>query len=304
MTDLAPETSVLVDALRSAVSGQAMPVHVGQLRQQVDAALGPEQARLLRREVHQVMVAAEEHLPSRLMQVRPLTALSLARLSSELATTRSWAPATAERTTRIWAAALGFEHLAEVQWPAPPTPAQRPSASIDSLELGVTAAPPQAQRPTVGAEWPKPSKRLAKNHSVSSAGEVPVGISQAYAGMPFAVFAGLLLAITVILVVAFLILPTTIGFLAPFLGFGAATALARVAGQGALVATAAGVEFVPYKGVLGSPASHPSRVGSWTEVSVEVGTVSTVTVQGQRIQVGPLGRAFAGAAATRAQGLR
>ena len=122
--------------------------------------------------------------------------------------------------------------------------------------------------------------------------------------MAFAVFAGLLLALTLILVLAFLVVPPAIGFLAPFLGFGVATALARVAGQGALVATASGIEFVPYQGMLGSPAAEPSHVAPWAEVNVEVGAVSTVTLSDQRIQMGPLGRAFAEAAAIRAQGSR
>ena len=299
MTQPAPETRVLIDALRSALSGQSMPVHVGHLRLQVEAALGREQAVAQRRQIHQVMAAAEEHLPSRLLQMRPLTVATLARLSSELAAARSWSSPTAERTTRIWAAALGFQDLAEAEWPEH-VPSLRPSASVGSLNVDVTSPPPAAPRSNAEVVWPAPSGRLAKKHSTSSTGAPSLGVVVGYAGMALPVYLGLLLALTVVLVVMLFLLPPIAVVVLPLIGFGLGTVLTRMAGQGALVATEAGLEFVRFTGLMGRPAPEPSRVCGWHQVVVEVGNFSTVALDGERIQVSPFGRAFAQAASERA----
>lgn len=299
MSYQAPETSDLVDALRAALSGQAMPVHVGQLRLRLEGALGPERTRAMRREVHQVMAAAEEHLPSRLTQVRPLTVATLARVASELAVARSWSPPTAERTTRIWAAALGFENLAQAEWPAHQA-SQRPSASIDSLGIGRTAPPPGPAAVESRVAWPTPPKAQLKRHPTSSIGEEPLGIAPTYAGMPLPVYLGSLAGLTALLIVVLFLAPPIVGIFLPVVGFGVGTVLTRAAGQGTLVATSEGIEYTPNTGLTGRPAAEPTGKAPWRNVEVEVGTFSSITFSGKSHQLSPRGRAFAEAAASAA----
>lgn len=300
MTDQPRDTSALVEALRMSVAAQSGTVHPGQLRLLVEESLGPERTHELRREIHQVVVAAEEHLPTRMTRISPLTASSLARLSSELASSRGWAPETAERATRAWAAALGFDDLSVTDWPAVDTSAERPRASIDPATVGETARPPTPAAPEPpAAGWPRPPRRLAKIHATATTGEPALGVVQSYAGIPFALFAGGAAVVLIGLCVTLLIL-TSGWAIAAGIAAAAAFALTNAAKFGALVATESGVEFVPYVANMRRPKLDEVVTAPWRDVRAEVSTVSAVDVAGTRVQVGPRNRRFAEAVAARA----
>lgn len=303
----------LVEALRAALAHLSTPVRAGQLRLGLEDNLGPEQSQVLRREIHQVIAAAEEHLPTRLVRVTPLTPPALSRLSAELAVSRGWTPATAERATRVWAAALGFDDLAAKDWPLPrESYPSRPDFSIDP-ELGVTALPPgtpnsavtpggaSAPGATATAPWPAATKRLAVAHPQSGTGEPVLGVTQAYAGVSLAAFTIVMVILTVALVAVLLLLPGS-GWLLALAGAVAARYATRFLQYGALLATETGMDFVPYDANMRRARPEETLRAPWSEVDVELGTVSTVSAAGRRFQVGPRNRAFAAAAAAVAGG--
>jgi hypothetical protein len=302
-------SEVLVEALRAAIEESA-PLRAGRLRPQLESRLGAEQSRLLRREIHQVVAAAEEHLPTRLVRVTPLTPSALARISAELAAARDWSPATAERTTRTWAAALGFDGLAAREWPAGSAASPRPPVSVDPA-IGVTARPPEApargprpQAPPVlphaarsaaDVSWPTPAKRLVAAHARSTTGEPALGVTQAYAGVSLPAFTAVVVGLTSAVVAVALVLPGLAWLLAP-VGAAAAAYSTRFLRYGALLATTAGLEFVPYDGNMRRPRPERTIRAAWPQVAGEVGTVSRLSAAGQRFQVGPRNRSFAAAA--------
>ena len=293
------ETDILVEALRSALDQQPDALRAGQLRLELERSLGLEASQALRREIHQIVAAAEEHLPTRLVRITPLTTPALARLSRELATTRGWKPETAERTTRTWAAALGFDELAAETWPLVPATGARPTASIEPA-AGATALPP-AQPAGIGDDisirgagpvWPPPAKRLSLAHAESESGRPVLGVVQAYAGVSLTAFTGVISLLTVALVAVLLLLPGS-GWLLVLVGVGAATYATRFLQYGALLATEIGIEFVPYDGNMRRARPERSMHATWDEVAVMLGKVSSVSAGGRRFQVGPRNKAFA-----------
>ncbi len=292
----------LVAALRSALTtGSGAAERPGQLRlrleEELDASEDTDAGRL-RRLVHQVVAAAEENLPANLTRIAPLTAESLRRLSSELADARGWSLDAAQRTTRIWAAALGFEELVASSWPRTPERPQ-PATPISADVLEPTAAPP-GQEPTPPpakrpASWP-PLRKAVAAHSRSAAGEETLGAAQAYAGMSLPLFAGALVLLVLVLIAPVLFLDA-VGLLLPVVGAAVAAVLVRFLGYGALVATRSGLEFTPYDGPMRKARPDRAYSASWSEVTVEPGYFSTVRFAGHRIQLGPRNRNFADALA-------
>ncbi|CUR54410.1 hypothetical protein NOCA2150152 [metagenome] len=136
------DTALLVGALRAAVKPGVAEVHPGQLQLEVERALGPDDFRRLRREVHQLVAAAQEHLPIRLTRIAPLTPETLNGLSRELAESRGWAVETAQWATRMWAIALGFEQLASSSWQTSEPPGT-PSNAAPPDETSTGSAPPK-----------------------------------------------------------------------------------------------------------------------------------------------------------------
>ena len=216
-----------------------------------------------------------------------------------LATTRGWKPETAERTTRTWAAALGFDELAAETWPLVPATGARPTASIEPA-AGATALPP-AQPAGIGDDisirgavpvWPPPAKRLSLAHAESESGRPVLGVVQAYAGVSLTAFTGVISLLTVALVAVLLLLPGS-GWLLVLVGVGAATYATRFLQYGALLATEIGIEFVPYDGNMRRARPERSMHATWDEVAVMLGKVSSVSAGGRRFQVGPRNKAFA-----------
>lgn len=318
-----------VDALRSALATDpATAMRPGLLRQKVEAALGPGETARLRPLVHQVVAACEENLPGYLTRIRPLTPQSLAQLSGELARARGWNEATAQRVTQIWAHALGFSGVAD-GWPDDQPddrpgdgPDDRPGtesapsddASADAalpgpgLLAGATALPPAPvalSRETGGDEhgvradprpptsWPTPSRRLARRHSRSTAGEAALGVARAYAGMSLQVYSVVVSVFVGLVILGFLLLHLLVGVVPVLV---VVYLMRRALKAGVLVATASGLEFTTYSPLGNRPQAGGVFAATWAEVTGDDGAVTVLQMAGRRIQLGPLSRQFARAA--------
>lgn len=321
MQDFSDDLRTMLAALRAAVATPGDADSPGRLRRRLEELLGPDESVRLRRLVHQVVAASEENLPHDLRRITPLTAYSLQRLSQDLATARGWSPETARRTTQLWASALGFADLAASSWPreeaartsvpgggvplvqtllpdAPLTAA--PTAGpprVLAADAGAPAPqPPGASRVPVSAPpWPPVPKNLVR-HTTNLAGEPALGVVLAYAGMSLPLCAVLTTAMTVVLCLPILVVGAAGAVLAPVGVAGAKLLISRLR-RGALVASASGLEFVPYDTSLRNPRPEQSFGAVWPQVQVQQGRVSTLRVAGRRVQVGPRNRAFAAAAA-------
>lgn len=310
----------MLAALRAAVATPADADRPGRLRQRLDEALGPEDSVRLRRLTHQVVAASEENLPHDLRRITPLTTQSLQRLSADLAVARGWSPEAAQRTTQLWASALGFADLASSSWPrdgsntAPPKASSPPPSplplSATLLPESRPAAtprpgPPPPPRPSVdGAAppWPPAPKNFAR-HTTNLAGEPALGISLAYAGMSLPLCVVLGVAMTVVLCLPILVLGAAGGMLS-IVAIGGGKLLVSGLRRGVLVASANGLEFTPYDTSLRKPKPDQSFGAAWSQVSVVAGRISVLSLAGRRVQVGPRNRAFVAAAAARARSPR
>ena len=305
----------MLAALRVAVATPADADRPGRLRQRLEEALGPEDSVRLRRLVHQVVAASEENLPHDLRRITPLTTQSLQRLSQDLAAARGWSPEAAQRTTQLWASALGFADLASSSWPrdgsTTPPPASLPPAS--PLPLSATLLPdarpsatPRQAPPGPGLAtplaappaWPPVPKSFAR-HSANLAGEPALGVCLAYRGMSLLLCVALVIAMTIVLCLPILFLGAKAGIL-PLVGIGGAKLLIGRLGRGVLVASTSGLEFTPYDLSLTRPRPEQSFGAVWSQVSVEQSSVSALRLAGRRVQVGPRNRAFVAAAAAQA----
>lgn len=283
----AEDVQLLLTALRRAVAAPGAAERPGRLRQQLDAALGPEDSTRMRRQVHQIVAAAEENVPHHLRRISPLTAQSLQRLSDDLAAARGWRPDAAQRTTQLWATALGFADVAASSWPravAPPG---------EATLLPPSAPAPPAPSP-VPRSWPRPPTSLAR-HATMLSGEPAVGATLAYAGMNLTACVVGMVSLTVLLCLPVIAVGAT-GFLLPLLGLGGARLLIGRLDRGALVASATGLEFVPYDISMRTPRSQHAFGAPWSQVEVGLGRVSALRFAGRRVQVGPRNRSFAEAA--------
>ena len=312
------DLTLMADALRHVLGTSSDPARPGQLRMALTSRLGPEESHRLRALLHQVVIAAEENLPTALGRVSPLTTEALRRLSTELATARGWSEEAAERTTRVWVAALGREDLAHAAW-GPPAPARAPASrpapdTRHRVPLDATVAPPvalpsphpvrlataptpaPAGDPPPVAGWPQVPTQLAA-HTHARSGEPARGVVLAYSGMNL-----LLCVVLVLLLLAGLIVPVMVwdvsGLLLPVLAMLLTSLLVRGLRRGALVASDGGLEFTPYDQLLRKPRPEGGFAAPWSEVSVSEGYVSVLRFAGHRVQVGPRNRAFARLAAT------
>lgn len=301
----------MLAALKVAVATPADAERPGRLRRRLEEALGPQDSVRLRRLVHQVVAASEENLPHDLRRITPLTSQSLQRLSHDLAAARGWSPDAAQRTTQLWASALGFADLASASWPrgadegAPTPPQPRPpvplSATLLPDALPRVGSPPAPPGPSAAA-WPPVPKGLAR-HTTNLAGEPALGVCLAYAGMDLTLCVALVVAMTVVLCLPILLVGAT-GFLLPLLGIAGARLLVARLRRGALVASASGLEFMPYDTSLTKPRPEQSFGAAWSQVSLAPGGVSDLAIAGRRVQVGPRNRAFVAAATHLAGGPR
>jgi hypothetical protein len=306
----------MADALRHVLGASTDPARPGRLRMALAARLGPEDSHRLRALLHQVVIAAEENLPTALRRISPLTTEALRRLSTELATARGWNEEAAERTTRVWVAALGREDLAHAAWgpsatvsrPAPdthhPVPLDVTVAPPGPSPARLAPAPPRAPHatsagggpPPPGTGWPKAPTQLAA-HTHARSGEPARGVVLAYSGMNLVLCVVLVLLLLTALLVPVVVWDVT-GLLLPVVGMLLASLLVRGLRRGALVATDGGLEFTPYDQLLRKPRPEGGFAAPWPEVSVSEGYVSALHLAGHRVQVGPRNRAFARLAAT------
>jgi hypothetical protein len=321
--DVSEDFRTMLAALRVAVATPADAERPGRLRQRLDEALGPEDSVRLRRLAHQVVAASEENLPHDLRRITPLTTQSLQRLSEDLAAARGWSPEAAQRATQLWASALGFADLASSSWPRdgssapPPAPPSAFPPPAAPLPLSATllpgarpaATPPPGPPPGPGPRpqgpvpsWPPVPKNLAR-HTANLAGEPALGVTLAYAGMSLPLCVGLGVAMTVVLCLPILYLGAAGGMLS-IVAIGGGKLLVSGLRRGALVASTNGLEFTPYDTSLRKPKPDQSFGAVWSQVAVEEGRVSVLSLAGRRVQVGPRNRAFVAAAAARARGQR
>lgn len=310
MQDVSEDFTTMLTALRMAVATPADVARPGRLRQRLEEVLGQEDSIRLRRLVHQVVAAAEENLPHDLRRITPLTPQSLHRLSNDLAAARGWTPDAARRTTQLWASALGFGDLASSSWPrqadpAPQLPAYAPvhlSATLlpgaPDAVVGAPQDPPAPHRRGPTPVWPPVPRNFAR-HTSNLAGEPAIGVCLAYAGMSLTTCAVLVVAMTVVLVLPIVVVGATGGILA-VLGIAGAKVLIARLGRGALIASARGLEFIPYDTSLRKPRPEESFGAVWAQVSVAPAQVTRVRVAGRRVQVGPRNKAFVTAVMARA----
>lgn len=301
----ASDQDAMVAALRTVLA--ADPSDAGQpglLRTRLEATLGPEEAVRLRRELHQVVAAAEDNLPMNLTRIAPLTLQSLDRLSTELADTRGWTPVAARRITQVWATALGFEELVASSWPRRPMPDRptddaRPAPStLPRMEPPSDAPAPRSRGADVA--WPRPAKSL-RHLTQSRRSETALGVAAGYSGMPLPAFVASISGLLVVLCAPVLLIGAT-GFLLPVVGVLVASLLVRKLGFGVLMATDSGVEYTPYDGARRKERPERGFTAPWSEITVTEGLVSSVRVGAHRIQLGPRNRDFARALLARRNG--
>jgi hypothetical protein len=314
----AHDHDALADTLRRLLAESEGALRPGQLRLKLESALSPEELRRLRPVLHQLVAAAEENLPANLTRIAPLTVHSLQRLSGDLAQARGWSVQTAQRTTQIWASALGFADLAASSWPRTDSGA-RPGLSQPELAQAPTQLPPpvgppaqlragRAPHPAGPAApppvstWPQPARKW-RHLTQAPNGEPTLGVSHAYAGIPLVLLVAAVITLTVVLCLPIFLYGAK-GFLLPLLGALGAAGLVRLGRFGVLAASQSALSFTPYGGAWRKERPDQAVSVPWSDVVVRPGFVSVVQLGRMRIQVGPRNRAFVGAVAARAEGRR
>ncbi len=298
--------AVFVRALRRAATASSGAANrPGQLRQEVTALLGAERAVAVRARLHRAVAGAEEHLPSTLVSLAPLTEATLARQAEELAARRGWTSTAASETVRDWAEALGL--VTEPSTPArppEPTPAPAPPPAPAAVPPPSPSPSPAAQPAT---DWPPvrgTTLRLALQTGLPFR-----AAAHAYGGMPLRRFRLLVAALVVVAVVAAMVVPSAVPGRANFLVSGlaglAALGLSTRLRRGLLVATDEGLTFVGFDRRMLAPDSERSSV-PWAEVRVVdrgsggLLSVGEVSLGRLRVQVGAEGCALLRAAEGRA----
>jgi hypothetical protein len=312
--------ALLLTALTRVVDSGAAS-RPGQLRSLLESELGRSDALRLRGRIHQLVVAAEEHVPSRLSAVAPLTAESRDRVAGDLASARGWSRAAAGDTTRLWSLALGLA----VAEPAPePLPARPPEAARPApgsgaapFALAATSLPATSlPRPAAVASgsdslrtgppsWPIPAKRIA-GLKQPDGGRTALSSAMCSAGIGLSWYALWILALLALCICGILLAPVhSIALVAPLITLVAvatSTAVTALLGRGVVIATHDGLEHTRCDLRVLRPRLETTRFTHWAQVSVEPGWISTVRLPGRRLQLGPRNRAFAAAAAAAASG--
>jgi hypothetical protein len=301
------EFGPLVAALRAAISASSgAAARPGQLRARIDEALGPDAPRF-RREVHRLVAAAEDHLPANLTRFGPASPETLDRLAAELAHVRGWTIDAAQRTTALWAAALGVAPGLSwsdppVQAPpreaTPPAPVTAQTALPEPVVPPPAAVPPPVAAPSVAApSWPATNARRVHLVQGLAPTETPP-VCTAYAGVSLALVAAeaavLIAAIWVLILFTSpgVAVAVAAGVVVLFVGLTIATLR-----RGLLIATPTGLRFVPLGPLPQRPRIEDIQDASWAEAQVNVGTVSIVSFRDLRLQLGPRNGGFARAAA-------
>ena len=309
---IAVDDAVLGRALRAAATaGPGAASRPGQLRSRLEAELGPEQALRLRAPLHQVVGAAEEHVPATLSSLAPLSDLKVDRVAADLAAARGWTFPVAHRAAVLWAAALGLldasapDSLEAVSDPSRPALAPTPTAAPQDWPVAggrIEAAddaerpsdePTDAASPAAGAgedashaqagsgalrpsdpSWPPVPPRLAK-HIRAAQLDPPLAAARATRGrLPGRV----LVAIVAPLCVGAIVLIAAggrIGLLPVLLLMG----LSRLCQPGVVAVYADHVTFLPLAGLHWK---RPSQVtAAWADVTVGPGAFP-------HLQVGPV----------------
>ena len=309
----APDRQLLQDALEAVVAAQPVSaLRAGQVRLALEARLGAETSYRLRREVHRLVVALEEGVPTGLVRRLPLTETSLGRVARDLAESRGWTWQVASEAAELWAAALGSPLTAVMPEGAAETSSRpRPAAEVAGLSLDATMAPPgQAdaapqvaevapERPAGPVEWP-PMRKTVRQAVAVLEGPPPVAGAHGAAGMSIALSSVLLTALVVVLCLPIFLWDARGGVL-PLIGIALATPIAKRSRYGVLTAHEEGVRFTPYKPRTRAPINAEAVRAPWSQVRVKEGFITRVEWDGTSVQLLPrgrdVGRAMARAAA-------
>jgi hypothetical protein len=309
------DRDLLVQGLGRALASQAAhTMRPGQLRHRLNEELGQDDAQRLRRDVHRLVAAAEENIAAHITRRLPLTSQALGRLAGDLSDRRGWTWSAASSTAEVWAAALGSPVRAEEPDPLRDSSSARPPAAPLPLVTEETALPPDTSGPSgpdpenpalptshavARPEWPETSKHVAAKLAQATAVEPYHAATLAYGGIPFLAFASGLITLTVLMCLPVILLDAR-GPLLAVLAALLALPLVHLAGYGILRVTDEGVVFLPYAGALSSPRPDQAIATRWGDLRVEEGWVSSLWVDGHRVQLGPRSGRFARAVAARA----
>ncbi len=157
-----PENPTVLAALRTALEADrsAYASRPSQLRARLIRILG-EDATTFRRDLHLVVTALDENVPTELRAAAPLSRADIERHSEALAAARGWTNDAGSTAVQLWVSALDLELSGADPWPAPP--AQRPgtgpaaswrssASSSGSLEPGTSSHDHRSGGPLGGAE--------------------------------------------------------------------------------------------------------------------------------------------------------
>jgi hypothetical protein len=134
-----PGANPVADALAAALTGDraAYAAHPSQLRSKLTRLLG-DQAHTHRGDVHLVVTALDENVPSELRMAAPLTAADVVRHAQALAQARGWTQDAALRAVRYWAEAMDLPVSGD---PAHVLPAESLRGSLSTSERSDPAEP-------------------------------------------------------------------------------------------------------------------------------------------------------------------
>lgn len=125
-----PGDPPILAALRTALEADhsAFVARPSQLRSRLNRILG-EDATTHRRELHLVVTALDENVPTELRAAAPLSRADLDRHSEALAAARGWTDEAGATAVGLWVSALGLELRDADSWPAPAP--RRPGPAAD-----------------------------------------------------------------------------------------------------------------------------------------------------------------------------
>ena len=142
----------IAEALATALQGDqaAYAAHPSQLRSRLTRILG-EEAHTYRGDVHLVVSALDENVPSELRMAAPLTVADVSRHAQALAQARGWTQDAALRAVHYWADAMGLPVSGD---PGQALPATSLPGSVSTSERSDHDEPPAT--PTTPSTRPRP----------------------------------------------------------------------------------------------------------------------------------------------------
>lgn len=279
-------------------SGPGIAGRPGLVRMRLENALGEAHATRLRSLIHQVTSAAEEHVPATLAARTPLDSAAVTRVADELASARGWTPAVAERAVRLWVAALGHEKSALAAHSLPPHRSDEHAGN--DTGHGVAMAPPEwPTAPPAGTatpapnqpawQWSAPSEKPLKRLRGAGIAGYDAAV-RAYRGIPLMVFTGCV----VVAAIGGLGLQLLDRRIAGLLTLPFVIAMAAIASRvrPGYVAVNTSVLLHVDCDSSGRPILESATTRSILGLTVAEGVITTVFLDGRRIELGPRSRRF------------